>query len=135
MGTIFVAYGEPERRTAVLEFAARQASASGHDLFVYHVQETEDASIDAVREEAEETLERVAPDVSAEVVVEEREFSDDTNVSPNKRLIDAILESNEEYEYVVMGAVERTAVEGITHPSMTKAVLETRAVPVMLVPV
>ncbi|QLC35013.1 universal stress protein (plasmid) [Halarchaeum sp. CBA1220] len=136
MGTIFVAYGEPERRTAVLEFAARQASASGHDLYVYHVQEGEEEDAAALRTEAEEVLARVAPGVTADVAVEEREsFSDDTNVSPQKRLTDAVLESGREYEYVVMGAVERTAVEGVTHASMTKAVLETRAVPVLLVPV
>lgn len=138
MGTIFVAYGEPERRTAVLEFAARQASASGHDLYVYHVAEGDGGSEDAaaLRSEAEEVLARVAPGVAADIAVEEREsFSDDTNVSPQKRLTDAVLESGREYEYVVMGAVERTAVEGISHPSMTKAVLETHAVPVALVPV
>lgn len=136
MGTIFVAYGEPADRSAVLRFAAEQAAAAGHDLLVYHVQEGEDDPVDAVESEARSTVEAIAPDLDMEVRVDGREeVSDATNVSAQKRLVDAILEDVDAYEYVVMGVVERGPVDDLVHASMTEAVLRTHALPVLLVPV
>ncbi|MFB6077942.1 MAG: universal stress protein [Halarchaeum sp.] len=132
MGTIFVAYGEPGRRDAVLAAAAEQAAASGHRLLVYHVQEGADDDPDAVRADADAALS--GTDIDYEVRVDAKEeFSDDTNVAPTKRLTDVVLDGD--YEYVVMGDVEHDALEQLTHPSMTRAVLELHAVPVLLVPV
>lgn len=136
MGTILVAYGEPGDREEVLRVAAEQAVAAGYDLLVYHVQEGDDESAEAVEDEARAVLAEVAPDVDVEVRVDAREeLSDATNVSPQKRLVDAILEDAESYEYVVMGDVERGAVDELVHASMTAAVLKAHAVPVLLVPV
>lgn len=136
MGTILVAYGEPGDREEVLRVAAEQAGAAGYDLLVYHVQEGDDESAEAVEAEARAVVAEVAPDVDVEVRVDAREeLSDATNVSPQKRLVDAILEDAESYEYVVMGDVERGAVDELVHASMTTAVLKAHAVPVLLVPV
>jgi nucleotide-binding universal stress UspA family protein len=135
MGTIFVAYGKPDGRNTVLEFAVEQAAASEHDLFVYHVQESEGGPPDRIREEVETVIQRTAPAVTFEVATDSREeVSDRTNVSKRKRLTDAILESDRDYEYVVMGAIERDSLEGVVHTSMTEAVLKLHAVPVTLVP-
>lgn len=135
MGTIFVAYGgSPEQRTGVLEFAAERAAASGDGLFVYHVQEGDESDPD-LRAEVQEVVERVAPDVPLEVDLNVREGSESANVSKQKRLVDAIVESGREFEYVVMGEVERGAIEGVVLPSMTGAVLDTHEIPVLLVPV
>jgi nucleotide-binding universal stress UspA family protein len=135
MGTIFVAYGgSPEERTAVLEFAAERAAASGDGLFVYHVQEGEEPDRD-LRAEVRDVVERVGPDVPLEVDLNVREGAESANVSKQKRLTDAILEGGREFEYVVMGEVEHGAIEGLVLPSMTEAVLDTHAVPVLLVPV
>jgi len=134
MGTIFVAYGEG-RRERVLEYAAGRAREAGDDLFVYHAQENADESGDEVRAEITLILEDAAPDVDAEVLIEEwRGESDETNVSGQKRLTDAIQGSDREWSYVVMGNVRHGAVESFVVPSMTEAVLELRTVPVMLVP-
>lgn len=136
MGTIFVAYGEPGHRNEVLEFAVKQAAASDYDLFVYHIQEPDDESAQQIREEIERVIENTVPEVTYEIKINRRgEASDQTNVSIQKRLVDAILESDTDYEYVVMGNIERSAVEGFTHASMTQAVLETHTIPVLLVPV
>jgi nucleotide-binding universal stress UspA family protein len=135
MATIFVAYGE-DGREGVLSFAAERARASGDDLFVYHYQETADEAADAVRSEVEAVLDEVAPDVAAEVVVEVgRGRSDETNVSSQKKLVDAIRERDPEWSYVVMGNVEHGTVESFVLPSLTEAVLDLRDVPVLLVPV
>lgn len=136
MGTIFVAYGEPEDRNAVLEFAAEQAAPCGHDLHVYHTQESADESPREIREEIDAAMERTAPAVTYEVEIEtEEEYSDQTNVSEQKRLTDALLRDDRDYEYAVMGDVERGSIEEFTHGSMTKAVLKTHAIPVLLVPI
>lgn len=136
MGTLFVAYGEPAERTAVLEFALERASVAGDDLVVHHVIESETAEPDAIREEVAATVERVAPDVAYEVRLDDRGvYSDESNVSTRKRLIDAILEDGAEYDYVVMGNVEHGAIEELTLSSMTEAVIDTHAIPVLLVPV
>jgi len=136
MGTIFVAYGGPERRTTVLEFAAEQAATSDHDLLVYHIQETSEDSARAIREEIDRVVQRIAPDLAVEVRIDTRdEISDETNVSERKRLIDAVLAPDRDYEYVVMGDIERGSIEGLAHASLTEAVLRTHAIPVLLVPV
>lgn len=136
MGTIFVAYGEPDDRDAVLRVAAEQAAAAGHDLLVFHVLEGDDEDADAVEAAARTTALDIAPTVDVEVRVEARErVSDATNVSPQKRLVDAILETPGAWEYVVMGDVERGTVDGLVHASMTEAVIRAHAVPVLLVPV
>ncbi|AKH97555.1 universal stress protein [Halanaeroarchaeum sulfurireducens] len=136
MGTIFVAYGGPGNKNAVLEFAVEQAAASEHDLLVYHVLEDEQESSQEIREEVERVVESVDPSVTYEVQFNTRsEVSDRTNISKQKRLTSAIQESDRDYEYVVMGCVERPTIEGIVHASMTEAVLEMHSTPVMLVPV
>lgn len=136
MGTIFVAYGEPKHRTTVLEFAVEQAAASDHDLLVYHAQESADESARATREEIDEVVQRIAPDLAVEVRIDTRdEVSDQTNISVQKLLMDAVLASDRDYEYVVMGDIERGSIEGLSHASLTKALLETHAIPVLLVPV
>ncbi|MFB6266266.1 MAG: universal stress protein [Halodesulfurarchaeum sp.] len=136
MGTIFVAYGEPGHRNRVLEFAVEQAAASEHELFVYHIQEHDDESAKHTREEIAGVIERTDPTVTADVRINTRsEPSDLTNVSKRALLTEAILESDRNFEYVVMGDVERDTLEGLAHASMTEAVLETHAIPVLLVPV
>ncbi|UPV73209.1 universal stress protein [Halorussus limi] len=136
MGTIFVAFGGSEHRNTVLEFAVEQAAVSGHDLFVYHVQESEDESVEQIRDEIETVIQRTAPDVTFEVKIQGRgEFSDRTNIAEEKLLTDAILESDRDYEYVVMGDREHNFVDELLHPSMIETVLKTHAIPVMLVPV
>lgn len=135
MGTIFVAYGE-EGRERVLEYAADRAREAGDDLFIYHAQEDAGESGDEVRAEIESIREEAAPDIEAEVVIEEwRGESDETNVSGQKRLTDAIQRGDREWSYVVMGNVRHGTVESFVVPSMTEAVLELQTVPVMLVPV
>jgi len=64
--------------------------------------------------------------------------TDDTEaaaVSKQKRLTDAVLEGDREFEYVVMGEVEHGRIEELMLPSLTEAVLGTHEVPVLLVPV
>jgi nucleotide-binding universal stress UspA family protein len=135
MGTIFVAYGDHDGRESVLAFAAERAAASGDDLFVYHIEEAEDQSAAAVREEVATVIERIAPDVDIEVnVAVNGEYSDRSNVSKRKRLLDVITRSGREFEYAVMGNVERGPVENLVLPSMTEAVLESQSIPVVLVP-
>ncbi|WP_135663411.1 universal stress protein [Halorhabdus rudnickae] len=136
MGTIFVAYGQPGHRKPVLEFAAERASASDDELLVYHVQESKDETAKQLREEIEQVIEETDPTVAYTVEVNTRAgISDQTNVSKQKRLTDRLLELENDFEYVVMGDVERGTVAELAHSSMTKAVLETHALPVLLVPV
>ncbi|MDZ7701522.1 MAG: universal stress protein [Halobacteriales archaeon] len=136
MGTLFVAYGEPGERSAVLEFALERAAAAGDDLLVHHVLETDAEETDAIEDEIAATADRVAPDVAYEVRLDGRAvYSDESNVSTRKRLIDAILEDGVEYTYVVMGNVEHGAIEELSLSSMTKAVIDAHAIPVLLVPV
>ncbi|QLG27160.1 universal stress protein [Halorarum halophilum] len=136
MGTIFVAFGGSEHRSNVLEFAVEQAAVSDHDLFVYHVQESEEESVQQIRDEIETVIRRTAPDLTFEVEIDTRGgFSDRTNVSEEKLLTDAILDSDRDYEFVVMGDREHDFLDDLMHSSMTETVLETHAIPVMLVPV
>ncbi|PSP99806.1 hypothetical protein BRC92_13455 [Halobacteriales archaeon QS_4_69_31] len=135
MPTIFVAYGGPEGREGVLAFAAERAAASGDDLYVYHAGESVDEEGDSLRQEIDGVVERTAPGTDYEVAIEPRQAeSDATNVSTQKRLIDAIFDDRE-FAYVVMGNVEHGAIESLTIPSMTEAVLDTHNIPVVLVPV
>jgi nucleotide-binding universal stress UspA family protein len=136
MGTIFVAYGDDGAREEVLAFAAERAAAGGDDLFVFHVEEHSDESDAAIREEVAAVIDRTAPEVSHEVHVSGPEtYSDRENVSKRKRLLDALTDTNREFVYAVMGNVEHGPVESLTIPSTTEAVLESRSVPVVLVPV
>ena len=136
MGPIFVAYGDHGEREQVLAFAAERAAKSGDDLFVYHVEEGEEESPEDVREEVAGVVERTAPDVEYEInVAVHGDYTDRSNVSKQKRLLDVITQSGREFEYAVMGNVERGAVESLVIPSMTEAVLESRSIPVVLVPV
>jgi nucleotide-binding universal stress UspA family protein len=135
MATIFVAYGG-DGREDVLRFAAERAAASGDDLYVYHARESAGENRDAVEAEIRRLLDAQAPDVPAEIVVESpAEESDRTNVSRQKRLVDAVLADDREFAYVVMGEIEHGPIESITLASMTEAVLEAHEVPVVLVPV
>ncbi|MFT4923152.1 MAG: nucleotide-binding universal stress UspA family protein [Haloarculaceae archaeon] len=61
--------------------------------------------------------------------------SDRTNISKQKRLADVLLETDREFEYIVMGNVDRGSVERLVLPSMTEAVIGTHEIPVLLVPV
>jgi len=136
MGTVFVAYGGSGRRQAVLEFAADQAAASGYDLVVYHARESTDEPVEEITEEIESVLQESAPGLVFEVQTDSREeISDRTNVSKHKRLTDAVLEADRDYEYAVMGHVQRGSIEEFARASMTKAMLEAHALPVVLVPV
>lgn len=136
MACIFVAYGETESRVPVLEFAVERAVATGEELLVHHIQESPDDSADEIREEVAAIIERLGPDVQYEVRIDDHGvYSEDTNVSKQKRLIDAIMEDDREYAYVVMGNIERGTIEELTLSSMTEAVLGTHDIPVMLVPV
>ncbi|MDG5778796.1 universal stress protein [Haloarculaceae archaeon H-GB2-1] len=130
--TVLVAYdgGVPSRNA--LAFAAERAGRTGDELHVYHILEDEkDAA--AIRADVESLLAETAPDVDAEIVFEERDQpSDSTNVSLAKRLLDRIDRYN--YAMVVLGNEEHSALEELTLPSLTKAVLETRSIPVLLVP-
>lgn len=136
MACIFVAYGITDSRISVLEFALERAAAAGDDLLVHHLKESREEPADAIRTEVDEVVQRVAPGVQYEVRIDDHGvYSEDTNVSNQKRLIDAILEDDREYAYVVMGNIERGTIEELTLSSMTEAVLETHDIPVMLVPV
>jgi nucleotide-binding universal stress UspA family protein len=136
MGTIFVGYGDHEGREGVLAFAAERAAASGDDLFVYHVEEASDESAAAIRGEVAAGIDRTAPGVEFEVhMAGPEKHSDRENVSKQKRLLDAITDPDREFEYAVMGNVEHGPVESLTIPSATEAVLESRSIPVVLVPV
>ncbi|MFB6359969.1 MAG: universal stress protein [Halobacteriales archaeon] len=136
MACIFVAYGATESRVPVLEYAVERAITAGDELLVHHIQESPEDSADAIRKEVGEIIERFAADVQYEVRIDDHGvYSEDTNVSNQKRLVDAILEDDQEYAYVVMGNIERGTIEELTLSSMTEAVLETHDIPVMLVPV
>lgn len=136
MGTIFVAYGESKHRNTVLKFAAKQAADCDHSLFIYHIQGSTVDSIKRIQEKVERVIEKTAPQVPFTVHINTPdEESGLTNLSKPKRLIDAILETDAEYEYVVMGDIERGPFEDLTHDSLTRALLETHSIPVMLVPV
>ena len=136
MPCVFVAYGATERRIPVLEFAAERAMAAGEELLVHHVQESPEDSAGAIRDEVAGVIDRVAPDIQYEVRIDDHGvYSEDTNVSKQKRLIDAIMEDDREYAYVVMGNIERGTIEELTLSSMTEAVLGIHDIPVMLVPV
>lgn len=138
MGTVFVAYGKESSREPVLEFAAERAAVAGDDLFVYHIRELDDPSDERIRTEIEEVIRRTAPDVDFEVSIggldtQEGEY-EQSRVSKRKQLLDTITATDRDYEYVVMGNVERGPIEEFVLSSMSEAVLDTRRIPVMLVP-
>ncbi|WP_122091177.1 universal stress protein [Halalkalicoccus subterraneus] len=139
MGTILVAYGKDPHRNTVLEFAVERAAAANDDLFVYHINEPEDNSPDQVRGEIEQVLQQTAPTVEFEIAIEElgtvQEKFEHSKVSKQKQLVDIIESSDRDYEYLVMGNIERGPIEEFFLSSMSEAVLDTYAIPVMLVPI
>lgn len=139
MGTIFVAYGKDPHRNTVLEFAIERAAAANDDLFVYHINEPEDKSPDQIQTEVEQTIQQTESDVEFEVTVDNlgtvQEKFERSNVSKQKQLVDMIESLDRDYEYVVMGNIERGPIEGFFLSSMSEAVLDTHAIPVMLVPI
>jgi nucleotide-binding universal stress UspA family protein len=89
-----------------------------------------------LRAEVAEVLERVAPDVTSEVRIDDRGvYSEDTNVSKQKRLIVTILEDKRDFMDVAMGNIERGPLGELTLASVIEAVLETHEIPVLLVPI
>lgn len=139
MGTILVAYGKNPHRKTVLEFAIKRAAAANDELSVYHINEPEDDSSHQVRTEIEQTIQQAEPDVEFEVVIEDLETVQDkfeqSNVSKQKQLADTIESSDRDYEYIIMGDIERGPIEEFFLSSMSEAVLDTHALPVMLVPI
>lgn len=133
MSTIFVAYGNRDRRYEVLEFAARQATAGDYGLLVYHILERPNESMEQVTEEIESVVDRVDPYLVYDIEIERVGRHDDRR--RQDRLIRAITDTDRDVEYVVMGEVERGPLEQFTHSSMTEAVLRERSHPVALVPI
>lgn len=135
MGAIFVAYGERDRRTDVLEFAVDRAASCGCDLVVYHIQEARSESASEVREEIESVVQGADSFLVYDIEIDRVENRSSETVRSKQELLHrAIFETDRDYEYAVMGQIERGPIEDITHPSMTKAVLDKRSIPVMLVP-
>lgn len=139
MGTILVAYGKDPHRNTVLEFAVERAAAANDDLFVYHINEPEDDSPDQIQTEIQQTIQQAEPGVEFEVAIEDldtvQEKFERSNVSKQKQLADMIESPDRDYEYVVMGNIERGPIEGFFLSSMSEAVLDTHVIPVMLVPI
>lgn len=136
MGTIFIAYGERDGRTEVLEFAVDQASTCGHDLLVYHVQEAQSESVAEVRTEIETTVEERAPFLVYDIEIDRSDGRAGSPVrSKQDLLVEAIFERDRDVDYVVMGEVRRGPIEEFTHSSMTEAVLKEHDIPVTLVPI
>lgn len=136
MAAIFVAYGERDRRTDILEFAVEQAMSCGHDLVVYHIQEAKSESVRKIREEIETVVQQVEPYIiyDTEIVRLDGKFGK-TGKSKQEHLLRAIFGTDREFVYVVMGEIERGPIAEITHSSMTKAVLSEHSIPVLLVPI
>ncbi len=135
MGTIFVAYGNRDRRADVLKFAVEQASAGGFELVVFHVQETPSESAMGVRAEIESVIEEIDPYLVYDIEIERPNNRSEPAMAKEERLLKAIFDTDRDFEYVVMGTIERGPIEKFTHSSMTKAVLNKRSIPVTLVPI
>jgi nucleotide-binding universal stress UspA family protein len=135
MSAIFVAYGERDRRTDVLEFAVDQAMSCGRELVVYHVQEVESESVGEIRAEIESVVQKKDPFLVYDIEIDRLEASStEAGISKQELLLRAIFESDRDLDYVVMGEIKRGPIEDITHSSMTKPVLDEHSIPVMLVP-
>lgn len=136
MGTIFVAYGDREGRFDVLEFAVDQSASSDHDLLIYHILESQETSAKTVRTEIEQAMEQMNPYIVYDIRIDKlTDRSTGSGETKSERIIDAISQPRRYIEYVVMGEIERGPIEGITHSSLTRAVLKECDVPVMLVPI
>lgn len=136
MAAIFVAYGERERRTAVLEFAVDQATSCGHELVVYHIQEAKSESVPEIREEIETVVQQVDPYLVYDIeIVRFDDQSRKSGESKQEQLLSAIFETDRDFAYIIMGEIERGPIAGLTHSSMTKAVLNEHSIPVLLVPI
>jgi nucleotide-binding universal stress UspA family protein len=139
MGTILVAYGKDPHRKTVLKFAVERAAAANDDLFVYHINEPEDTSPDQIQAEIEQTIQQTNSAVEFEIAIEDlgtvQEKFEQSTISKQKQLADMIDSPDRDYEYIVMGNIERGPIEGFFLSSMSEAVLNTHALPVMLVPI
>lgn len=136
MGTIFVAYGGGSHRHVVLETAVELASAGDHDLLVYHLKEADTDPEMRIRDEIRTAVEQVGAYVAYEIEIDGSEDSPDAGEpSREARLLEAIDRPDREFEFAVMGDVDRGPVEQFTHSSLTRAVLNDGTCPVMLVPV
>jgi len=129
MGAIFVAYGERDHRTDVLEFAVEQAMSGGRDLVVYHVREDKSESVLEIREEIEFAVRKKDPSLVYDIEIDRLK-----DRSKRELLLEAVFETDRDFDYVVMGEIKRGPLEGITHSSLTKAILNEHSIPVMLVP-
>lgn len=135
MVAIFVAYGERDGRTKVLEFAVDQAISGGHTLVVYHVQEAKSESVPEIRAEVEAVVQQKAPSLIYDIEIDRPEdHSKRAGSSRQELLLSAIFETDRDFAYVVMGEIQRGPIEDITHSSMTTAVLNEHSIPVLLVP-
>lgn len=139
MGTILVAYGKNPHRKTVLEFAIERAAATNDALFIYHINEREDKSPNEIRTEIEQTIQQAESGVEFEVAINNlnavEKNIEQSNDPKQKQLADMIESSDREYEYIVMGNIERGPIEGFFLSSMSEAVLNTHALPTMLVPI
>jgi nucleotide-binding universal stress UspA family protein len=129
MGGIFVAYGGRDHRTDVLEFAVEQAMSGGRDLVVYHVREDKSESVPEVREEIEFVVRKKDPSLVYDIEIDRQK-----DRSKRELLLEAVFETDRDFDYVVMGEIKRGPLEEITHSSLTKAVLNEHSIPVTLVP-
>jgi nucleotide-binding universal stress UspA family protein len=119
-----------------LEFAVDQATTCGHELVVYHIQEAQSESVAEVRKEIETIVQQQDPYLVYDIEIDRWDSrSKERGQSKQNQLRKAIFETNRDYEYVVMGEIERGPIEGITHSSMTKAILKEHEIPILLVPV
>jgi len=136
VGCAFVAYGASQDRISFLEFALGRAEAAGEEILVHRFHEDPATAGEDLRAEVAEVLERVAPDVTSEVRIDDRGvYSEDTNVSKQKRLIVTILEDKRDFMDVAMGNIERGPLGELTLASVTEAVLETHEILVLLIPI
>lgn len=136
MGTIFVAYGGGEHRNRVLETAVEQAAAGNHDVLVYHVMTEQTPDERRVRDEIRNVVQQRDPYVAYDIEIDGGAVDGTGTDDPKEtKLLEAIDRSALDFEYVVMGDVNRGPVEQFTHSSMTRAVLNEATCPVMLVPV
>ena len=136
MGIIFVAYGDREGRFDVLEFAVDQSASSDHDLLIYHILESPETSAKTVRTEIEQAMERMNPYIVYDIRIDElADRSTGSGETKSERIVDAISQPTQSFEYVVMGEIQRGPIESLTHSSLTRAVLKEGHVLVMPVPI
>lgn len=114
-----------------LRTGARMVTGAGIDLSVVHFSDEETDATDSIVERAREILDEMGVDADPEVAVDiELEFR------PGDRVGDDILDLVEarDIDHVVMGYPESSTVERVILGSATETVLESRRVPVTVVP-